>query len=361
MSEADSKKADEQTAPATTTTTTTTATDSPATAPAATTTTTTTTGEAPASTGEGDAATTTTATGEKKKVPASMAQGLDGLSEKEARVAQAHLAAGQSKKQEVLYVANLKGETKELKDEVKTQHTVYVKACTGCTIRILATCTKILIEDVTDCVVELKGRILTEVVEFWKANGSTLKVDTSVKTLQIDLSDNCVIEYAEAENLGSIVWASVPNSLVIKHPGGEHATSMAHQSSRYPDLNPKLDQFIIRWNKKNKLREEMVVRLENGFPTTEREAQAFDDQQKKNDEAYENYVRKLMKFRGGPETLGLGKADKKVNRNQPCPCGSGKKYKKCCANKAAPTGADGAPSSSSSSSSPATKKGGNKK
>jgi len=24
-------------------------------------------------------------------------------------------------------------------------------------------------------------------------------------------------------------------------------------------------------------------------------------------------------------------ADKKVGRNEPCPCGSGKKYKKCCA------------------------------
>ncbi|MCI7098671.1 MAG: SEC-C domain-containing protein [Lachnospiraceae bacterium] len=24
------------------------------------------------------------------------------------------------------------------------------------------------------------------------------------------------------------------------------------------------------------------------------------------------------------------KTDKKVGRNDPCPCGSGKKYKKCC-------------------------------
>ncbi len=24
------------------------------------------------------------------------------------------------------------------------------------------------------------------------------------------------------------------------------------------------------------------------------------------------------------------KADKKIGRNEPCPCGSGKKYKKCC-------------------------------
>jgi SWIM/SEC-C metal-binding protein len=26
-------------------------------------------------------------------------------------------------------------------------------------------------------------------------------------------------------------------------------------------------------------------------------------------------------------------AEKKVGRNEPCPCGSGKKYKKCCGNK----------------------------
>jgi SEC-C motif-containing protein len=24
------------------------------------------------------------------------------------------------------------------------------------------------------------------------------------------------------------------------------------------------------------------------------------------------------------------KKDKKIGRNEPCPCGSGKKYKKCC-------------------------------
>ena len=29
----------------------------------------------------------------------------------------------------------------------------------------------------------------------------------------------------------------------------------------------------------------------------------------------------------------------KIGRNDPCPCGSGKKYKQCCANKAAVPGA----------------------
>ncbi|MCF8237763.1 MAG: SEC-C domain-containing protein [Saprospiraceae bacterium] len=27
------------------------------------------------------------------------------------------------------------------------------------------------------------------------------------------------------------------------------------------------------------------------------------------------------------------KAEPKIGRNEPCPCGSGKKYKKCCLNK----------------------------
>jgi uncharacterized protein YecA (UPF0149 family) len=27
------------------------------------------------------------------------------------------------------------------------------------------------------------------------------------------------------------------------------------------------------------------------------------------------------------------RAERKIGRNEPCPCGSGKKYKKCCMNK----------------------------
>ena len=46
----------------------------------------------------------------------------------------------------------------------------------------------------------------------------------------------------------------------------------------YPNFDPTLDQFIIRFVS-DKLRSERVVRLENGYPTTEREAKAFDDRQ----------------------------------------------------------------------------------
>jgi len=33
---------------------------------------------------------------------------------------------------------------------------------------------------------------------------------------------------------------------------------------------------------------------------------------------------------GGDRRQPQGAAGKKIGRNDPCPCGSGKKYKKCC-------------------------------
>jgi uncharacterized protein YchJ len=36
----------------------------------------------------------------------------------------------------------------------------------------------------------------------------------------------------------------------------------------------------------------------------------------------------LKPLPSGP--LNIPKSNKKVGRNEPCPCGSGKKYKKCC-------------------------------
>jgi preprotein translocase subunit SecA len=37
----------------------------------------------------------------------------------------------------------------------------------------------------------------------------------------------------------------------------------------------------------------------------------------------------VMFFNKADEALSMQK-DKKIGRNDPCPCGSGKKYKKCC-------------------------------
>lgn len=60
-----------------------------------------------------------------------------------------------------------------------------------------------------------------------------------------------------------------------------------------PDFKERFDQFIIR-HVKGKLVQELIVRLQNGFPTTEREAAAFDAQKEKNDKLYEAHVRAML-------------------------------------------------------------------
>mgnify|MGYP005857013147 CR=1 FL=1 len=44
-------------------------------------------------------------------------------------------------------------------------------------------------------------------------------------------------------------------------------------------------------------------------------------------------TRMNLSHSGGGDSQPVKKDAKKVGRNEPCPCGSGKKYKKCCANK----------------------------
>ena len=51
------------------------------------------------------------------------------------------------------------------------------------------------------------------------------------------------------------------------------------------------------------------------------------------DKKFEKAVKKVKEKDRIPKDDSAGqlkKADKKVGRNDPCPCGSGKKYKKCC-------------------------------
>ena len=76
----------------------------------------------------------------------------------------------------------------------------------------------------------------------------------------------------------------------------------------------------------NMLLEELIVRLKNGYPTTEREAAFFDEQQKKKEEHMRKEAEKLIKF--VPKKY--LKSEEKVGRNEKCPCNSGKKYKACC-------------------------------
>jgi hypothetical protein len=251
----------------------------------------------------------------------------------EARKAQAQL--GNAKEQEIYPVTNQKNQTILVKDELKPEHTLFIKGCEDCTIEVRSRCTKVMIEGCRRTKVHLHSRIITNIVEAWKCADFLLNCQTEVKTLQLDICRKFDTKFSTRDNLPNITWAGVYDLTITfdDEPNAEpHITGYEHMKPSYPDINPIHDQFIMRVIK-NEIVTEQVVRLANGFPTTEREAQEFDTQKEKNEKNVEEYVRNRLKDAG----ISLGKkkaAGPKVGRNDPCPCGSGKKAKKCCSDPA---------------------------
>jgi len=252
---------------------------------------------------------------------------------KEARVAQAQL--GNAKEQELYPVFNQKNQTILIRDEIKPGHTLFIKGCEDCTIEVRGRCTKVMIEGCRRTKVHLYSRIITNIVEAWKCADFHLNVQAEVKTLQLDICRKFETRFATRDALPNIVWAGVYDlsiSFDDETDKPPHVTGYEQMKPDYPDLNPIHDQFIMRIMK-GEIVAEQVVRLANGYPTTEREAQEFDTQKEKNEKNVEEYVRSRLKEAG----VALGKkkpTGPKVGRNDPCPCGSGKKSKACCADPA---------------------------
>jgi len=249
----------------------------------------------------------------------------------EERKAQAQV--GNAKEQIIHHIRDKKGETVHIRDaDIKPESTLYVKGCEDCEINFHAKCTKVMIEGCRRCKFTLKGRILTNIAEVWKCADTNVAITAEIKTLQLDICRNLALTFETRDNLHNIVWAGVYNlSIDFKDEPqtAPHVTGYDQMKEKHADLNPIHDQFIVR-NLKGDITSEMVVRLANGYPTTEREAQEFDTQKEKNEKNAEEFIRKKLLDSG--ITLGKKKAEgKKVGRNDPCTCGSGKKAKKCCA------------------------------
>jgi hypothetical protein len=120
------------------------------------------------------------------------------------------------------------------------------------------------------------------------------------------------VNYAEKSHLNTLVWAGVHDLHLSFKDAGNFAieslsidtlldvhntvTGFSHMKEKNPsmDLKEELDQFIMRfievrfWSFSNlndwqgELLCEQIVRLQNGYPTTEREAKAFDARQEEN-------------------------------------------------------------------------------
>lgn len=246
---------------------------------------------------------------------------------------QANLGTG--RKGESRVIVNEENEKKALNQGYSPKATIYFKNNKNSMYNIDLTCTKVLIEGCHDCVITFNARVNTEMVEIWSCTNVTLNIKVAkIKTMQVDLCEGLKLNYASKKNFNTIIWAGVRKSEVTV---GSDTISIDFDDMKakeeFQDINDKTDQFYVRYVK-NRLLQELVVRLENGFPTTNREADEFDRQKEKNDKLYEEHVRKLL----ASKTTGIADklekltkiSNKRPGRNEPCTCGSGKKYKKCC-------------------------------
>ena len=178
-------------------------------------------------------------------------------------------------------------------------------------------------------------------IEIWNCNNVQLEINTNVKTLQVDQNEKLDILYLQKEDFHQMIWAGC-NSTILKVKDFDDQISLDFDALKKEDdsLRKDIQQYIVRIYE-NKFIQEKVVRLDNGFPTTERERSEFDKMVKRNDQAYLTKVREMVKE--NPTLLkGLKKQNKnstvvnkqpKIGRNDTCPCKSGKKYKNCCINK----------------------------
>jgi len=226
-------------------------------------------------------------------------EGSPLLSIKERAKIQAQL--GNIKQQIVKAITGKKQEKTVLElQDVGDEHfgakgTLYFKNCEECEFIVNAPSVKVLIEGCKQCKITLNGHVKTEILEIWRCDDFVLTLNTVIRTLQADICSNIQMHFGKAEYLGQLVWAGLKN-LVIDFedsPENNMKTGLEEMAKEVADLNPETDQFIARFLE-GKLKQELIVRLENGFPTTEREANDFDEKAKHNAELAEAYVRKLV-------------------------------------------------------------------
>jgi hypothetical protein len=128
---------------------------------------------------------------------------------------------------------------------------------------------------------------------------------------------------------------------ILKHPNNQYATPFAITIC-YTGFNtfiPQLKKFIQVKNKTSKDRlfeadfllpdlKSIIKQLEAGKLKEPKDAVPYFEQRDEWKTYYQGHAAHFEE--GVAEETTTVKNVKKVGRNEPCPCGSGKKYKKCC-------------------------------
>jgi hypothetical protein len=179
--------------------------------------------------------------------------------------------------------------------DLHVRATLYIKRCTNSTYIVDTECTKVLIEGCNGCVIILRKDIKTEILEVWRCTSCIVVIDTTVKTLQLDLCKSVELRFSNEKNLGAIIWAGAYdlNITFLNNEALNFVTGYTQMKEKYPSINDTIDQFIIRFIE-GQLKTEQIIRLTNGYPTTQREADAFEAEQQKNKKLAEEYLSKIV-------------------------------------------------------------------
>lgn len=256
-----------------------------------------------------------------------------GISAEEKKRLESELATLKGSETKVYH--GVDNETVEItKEQIpSSNYVVYIKKSNNSVFNIKASCTKVMVEGCSNVTVNIHNgtKVLTQVLEAWNCSGElTINAETTIKTYQIDLSEKVILNVAKRDHFQQVVWATTQHLEVNVADNETAHKSGLHLVKQYNKVvDDRIDQFIVRFLKnkitlREELREEMLVRLDNGFPTTEREAKDFDRRQEDNLQKLAEQLLgenvKINKKREGP----------KVGRNDPCTCGSARKFKQCC-------------------------------
>lgn len=157
-------------------------------------------------------------------------------------------------------------------------------------------------------------------MDIYSSTDLDFMLESPVLTIQIDQCSTTRFNFPNPEHFKMIVWAGC-EGLEVCAGDKSIRTGLTEMSKEFQNLRPDIDQFKIHM-RLGEIINERIMRLDNGYPTTHREAGEFDKRQEAN-------IQKLA------ESLGITIHNKKqtgpkIGKNEPCPCGSGKKYKNCC-------------------------------
>lgn len=237
---------------------------------------------------------------------------LQSLGEEERKKLVAHLGRGMKGPKDSKHNANeesskfLVGRNNETivvdREEASKVDTIFLKDVNDCDVTIRCRSAKILIESCRNSRISIAGLVMTNTVEIWKCDNTHLNIASKVATIQADMCETLHVNYARRELMFQIVWMGI-NALHVNFEkesehslstGYDHMVEQMQQENPNMVLSKTIDQFVVRFVQ-GKLKSEQMVRLENGFPTTEREAIEFDEKKKKNDLIMEKHLRKVIR------------------------------------------------------------------